>query len=663
MSNFHRKHPGFGQKPSGPLRLNYSNPFAQHLVGAWIFNEGAGTQVADLTGKNHGTIVNGSSSISWAYGKFGLALDFTGGNNNDRVDLGSIDSNNPLSLSRSNRGSVFSLCSAETSSGFPRLIDKSDGGNASNGWAITVEGTDELRWYWSGSRGASANNIVSPPEDRVGLAAVRTGDTNFNRYYKNGAFFSSINAGSTADFATTTTNAAIGNWNHSSNRNWVGYIYLVYVWDRQLVDADIAALWADPYQLVAPANNFAAWLFEPPGVGPINQTVIPGTLPIAGSTVAFDLTIDQTVNAGTLPISGQTVTFDLTVDQTVNPGTLPISGATVGFDLTIDQTVSPGTLPIVGQSVGFALGFDQTVVPGTLPIVGATVGFDLTIDQTVVPGTLPIVGQTVDYALGINQTVVPGTLPIVGATVGFDLTIDQTVSAGTLPIVGQTVTFDLTGAINQTVVPATLPIVGQAVPLTLTIDQTVTPGTMPIVGQSVGFALGFDQTVVPATVPITGATVGFDLTIDQTVTPGTLPITGQSVGLTIAGPLTQIVVPGTLTITGQTLTLVLRSIEGTLLEDIEEDLGATFFECSGLGFATDFVHAGTTYCGIFTAEATDISERRNPFIETETSNTSAMSRGDVIEVIATPLNAGGTFTIRGLSPDGTGQSTIVLETA
>ena len=72
-------------KPSRGARLNRTHPLARGLVGCWIFNEGSGDKVYDLSGYgNHGTLTNMDPATDWVGGKHGWALDFDG--SNDYVD-------------------------------------------------------------------------------------------------------------------------------------------------------------------------------------------------------------------------------------------------------------------------------------------------------------------------------------------------------------------------------------------------------------------------------------------------------------------------------------------------------------------------------------------------------------------------------------------------
>lgn len=63
-------------KPIRAIQLNRSHPLARGLVGCWLFNEGAGDKVFDLSGQgNHGTL---KGDPVWVGGKFGSCLDYDG---------------------------------------------------------------------------------------------------------------------------------------------------------------------------------------------------------------------------------------------------------------------------------------------------------------------------------------------------------------------------------------------------------------------------------------------------------------------------------------------------------------------------------------------------------------------------------------------------------
>lgn len=66
-------------KPFRGARLNRTHPLAKGLVGCWIFNEGSGDKVYDLSGYgNDGDLTNMDPATDWVGGKHGWALGFDG---------------------------------------------------------------------------------------------------------------------------------------------------------------------------------------------------------------------------------------------------------------------------------------------------------------------------------------------------------------------------------------------------------------------------------------------------------------------------------------------------------------------------------------------------------------------------------------------------------
>jgi hypothetical protein len=78
-------------KPFPGIQLNHSHPMAKDLVGCWIFNEGNGERVWDLSGyANHGTMQNMEATTDWVAGTKGWALNFDG--SNESIQCGTQDS-------------------------------------------------------------------------------------------------------------------------------------------------------------------------------------------------------------------------------------------------------------------------------------------------------------------------------------------------------------------------------------------------------------------------------------------------------------------------------------------------------------------------------------------------------------------------------------------
>ena len=277
------------------------------LVGAWYFLEGGGTEVFDLTGNNHGTITD-TTNIVWD----SRGLLFNGNATTARVDLGNITSTNPLSGVPSGAISVYSYagCTRTPTSSYPRIIDKSDGGGVSNGWAFYVDtpGTDELM-------GQIGSVVASPVIPTVAAGelfsfgcSLKSGDL---RLYRDGRDLGSSSTG-IATFSSVTTAAAIGNWNHTTDREWCGFISMVLVSDQHWSAEQHARIDANPYAFLEPA--LPEWIM----VG----------VPVAGTTKTSTgaLTISAVTASGTAEIE-KTSTGALDSPVTTLDGTAAISGA------------------------------------------------------------------------------------------------------------------------------------------------------------------------------------------------------------------------------------------------------------------------------------------------------------------------------------------------
>lgn len=245
-----------GDKPSQGAIVNHAHPLGRRLVGAWLFDEPTDMGIVrDRTRYGtHGT--RSGTSIARQADKFGWSHNFTGDANNDRYDLGSIPSTHPLSLSRLSRFTIIARVykrSTPNSSTFPRIIDKSSSGSATGGWYL---GGNNTGVQIEAGVGGSAQNISANSnfEDRwhtVGLSYDGTlghvfcTDNTGNGW--NPRKIGTLNISQTVP--TTTTNAAIGNWNHTTDRNWEGRIDYIHVWDDYFRDDIVKSLMAQPFRM------------------------------------------------------------------------------------------------------------------------------------------------------------------------------------------------------------------------------------------------------------------------------------------------------------------------------------------------------------------------------------------------------------------------------
>jgi len=96
------------QKPCLGLQVNWAHPLSQGLVGCWLFNEGSGGQVFDLSGNgNTGTLIG---TAHFGSGKFGSGLVLDG--DSDYVDLADL-----MSGMKYTQGTVFVWVKADAITG------------------------------------------------------------------------------------------------------------------------------------------------------------------------------------------------------------------------------------------------------------------------------------------------------------------------------------------------------------------------------------------------------------------------------------------------------------------------------------------------------------------------------------------------------------------
>ena len=232
------------------------NPYLVGCVGLWNLG-GTLASAADLSGngKTANIADNGGGNIATTTLGGRAAVSADGAATAARYNLGSIASSDPLSLVGASVATIIFRVAgpgAALTTSFPRIIDKSDGGLAQNGWAIWVNTTTfparGIVWQIGGgsSMGSAANAFeTSSAAQTYGVEMRPTGASASHRLYRGGALIETI-TGTLATPPTTTTNAALLNWNHSTSRMWQGSADFVGVWTRELSASEHAAIHADP---------------------------------------------------------------------------------------------------------------------------------------------------------------------------------------------------------------------------------------------------------------------------------------------------------------------------------------------------------------------------------------------------------------------------------
>lgn len=285
---------GWREKPSGLAIPYYGNPHTHGLIAAWNFFEGAGARLHDLVGTNHGILTG--TNIDWNGGgvQERTAAKFSGDATADRYDLGSIAAGNPLMLTTTDF-TILAKVRPRTpyGSSFPRIIDKSDGGFSANGWgfyhrqnemALAIGGAEDFSPLTSLIRGDLENLWT------VSGVTFRDSDNEISFYtnsfdstaptIRRGGPMRLLGTATGNEVPTTTTNAAIGNWNHATDREWAGDISWIYIWDRLLTQDEVNEVALAPHALFQPAINRSFYLVRnlnaPPTLGTMQAIVIAG---------------------------------------------------------------------------------------------------------------------------------------------------------------------------------------------------------------------------------------------------------------------------------------------------------------------------------------------------------------------------------------------------
>jgi len=282
-------------KPPRGLRLcvDPGHPLARHLVAFWPMNDGHGAVVCDAgPHRIHGTITGGA--LSWqSRGMFSPHLGFVGDNTTHRVDLGVVPVGHPLQLTGTDELTLITQCLLTTgavTSNAPRIFDKSDSGLGANGWALNpiISAGSDLTLAVAGTEYQAT--ALALERGRMVTLAVTKKKTACIRFFAGQGTSTASPVGrlrliqelttGISSFPSVQTSAAIGNWNHATDRQWDEDINWLMIFDKALGLREIQELAFRPYALLRPSSvPTPTFVFE--GVAPPTGDPGKGSIVIA----------------------------------------------------------------------------------------------------------------------------------------------------------------------------------------------------------------------------------------------------------------------------------------------------------------------------------------------------------------------------------------------
>lgn len=234
------------QKPPLGYQLDRSSPFAQGLVGCWLFNEGAGGIANDLCDIK---ILNGVTYTD-VDAKILAPVTLTNGN------IPNTGAETWVFSGYTNTANKYpSLISSSTAADGKTGLYIECGSDASGYFVSLCEtaGTRKCYRYWS------KLNIVG---NNIARAAVYNNNTATLNLYSNGILTNGSLSGTVPTSQVQTTDLIFSM--SPSQAQYLNRYYLMR-WLRALTAAEVSYLYANPYDMVE-GWNYARWYSIPSGM-------------------------------------------------------------------------------------------------------------------------------------------------------------------------------------------------------------------------------------------------------------------------------------------------------------------------------------------------------------------------------------------------------------
>lgn len=424
-------------QPRGVLRLDPNDPINVGMVGCWVL--GTNGKYIDLCGNNDGTP---SGTVVDVVNPFGRASLISADNTSNRIDLGSISSTNPLSGSDTQELSIFThlhinASSTDHGNSFPRIIDKSNGGSAANGWAFYIDtSVSQFALQINGAVNWWPTNFVDAIDTVGTLGASYSRDGGRSKAFHNGKVAGSYTT-PLPTIPTTTTNAAILNWNGgATDRQYRKPVYLIRVWKRELPEGEHLTLNAYPYRGIILANldyEIYAAVSGSTGVtlslGDLSQVQ---SLDNVDLTQGYNLTVDDATQGQSLDNVALTQAHILTVASATQTQTLDNVVLSQAAVLAVQELTQGQVLDNVALTQAHTLVVDQLSQAQLIDNITLSTGLTLAVASLDQGQNLDNVGLTQANTLTVAELGQSQTVDSVLLTQAHNLTVDSSAQSQVL---------------------------------------------------------------------------------------------------------------------------------------------------------------------------------------------------------------------------------------
>lgn len=229
-------------KPVCGTQIDWTNPITKGLVGCWLFNEGSGLRINDLSGNNnHGTLTGFepfSATSGWTGGKTGTALNFNGGSN-------SVN-NGTLTNDVGNGTNNFSISAWIKSNDVTQL--KAIAGKVKfnlNEWGIYQN--NSLLYFQIRGAALASSVSTSTISNNKWYFVVGVRKENMISIYLDGNIINTLVTIVSPN--TLSDNFYVGRRVLNNDFNFKGIIEEVAIWSRALSDNEIKSIYSEPYAM------------------------------------------------------------------------------------------------------------------------------------------------------------------------------------------------------------------------------------------------------------------------------------------------------------------------------------------------------------------------------------------------------------------------------